>query len=175
MLRRFAAVFVIAVASVAVLSAGNRAAAQNWIMYAPSGVGYSIELPGQPKVSVNDVGTDAGTAKLTQAIFESGDTAYVASHIDYAPSIIASRSIDGHLDAARDGQVKGGRLVSEDRIVVSGHRARHVVIAKQRYVVVVRSTLVGRRLFQIVYVGRPGTETGPGAQRFLNSFKIVRR
>jgi len=173
-MRPFMRAFV--VLAVATVSFAAPALAQEWIEYKPAGVGYRVVMPEAPKLTAQDVPTAVGPIKATLAIVERANTAFIVGHNDYPPQAIAGRSMDEVLDGIVQGQVGRNRLREKQSITISERPARFAIIDDaQGQVIVSRAVMVETRLFQAIYVGPKGSETGEDAQRFLNSFALVDR
>ncbi|HEY7609999.1 MAG TPA: hypothetical protein VIF14_12260 [Alphaproteobacteria bacterium] len=159
----------------AAVPAGNQALAE-WVEHKPAGIGYRIEMPEAPKVQSRDVPTAVGPIKTTMALVDRGAIGFIISHNDYPPDAIKGKAPDALLDGIRSGQVGSHKLRAEQKITMSGHPARHIVIdTAQGQVIVSRIVVVEARLFQAVYVGPKGSEDGDDAKRFINSFQLVDR
>jgi hypothetical protein len=159
----------------AAIPAGNQALAQ-WVEHKPAGIGYRIEMPAAPQIQSRDIPTAVGPIKTTMALVDRGPIGFIVSHNDYPKEALEGKSPDALLDGIRSGQVGSHTLRDEQRITMSGHPARHIVIdTAQGQVIVSRIVVVEARLFQAVYVGPKGTEDSDDAKRFINSFQLVDR
>lgn len=59
-------------------------------------------------------------------------------------------------------------------VEIQGHPTRHFICDLETgHVCAARSLVVGKRLFQLIYLGPKGTETGAEAKRFLDSFRLT--
>jgi len=167
---------VAALLAVVTVSLAAPALAQDWIEHKPDGVGYRVEMPGTPKITSQDVPTAVGTIKTTIATIDRTAIAYMASHNDYPPQVVAGRQPEEVLDGIVRGQVGQHTLREEQKVTISQRPARHVVIdTAQGQVIVIRAVLVETRLFQVLYVGPKGSEAGADPKRFLESFALVER
>lgn len=149
--------------------------AQTWTKYAPEGMGYSVEMPKQWTLSNQDVKTDLGPIKMNMATVDAQTKAYMSIHSVFPQSHIGKTPSDMLLDNARDGAVKNvkGRLLTEEKLVMGGSPARHIVVDTGTARVSQRLVLSGVKLIQAIYVGPPGTETEPDTIRFFSSFAVT--
>lgn len=171
-----AALRVIAVLAVMAVSGVVPAFAQDWAEYKPAGVGYRVEMPGAPKITVQDAPTAIGPIKTTLAIVERGGTAFIVGHNDYPAQAIAGRSVEDVLDGVVRGQAGANTLRDLQKVTISERPGRSAIIdTAQGQVIVSRAVMVEIRLYQAIYVGPKGSETGEDAKRFLESFALVER
>ena len=123
-----------------------------------------------------DVSTAAGPAKATIAYVDRGMIAFLAGFSDHSADDIARRSAEGVLDDVVRGQSGQNKLRKQRSITVSDRPGREAIIDDARgQVIVIHTVLVETRLFQAIYVGPNGSETGADALKFLGSFAIVPR
>jgi hypothetical protein len=151
------------------------AAAQSptaWSDYRPLGGGFSVALPGTPKLQSQTVQTAAGPTVINMSLVERGDTAFVAMYNDFPAASVAGKPVEGLLDAGRDGQAEGKKLLAERRIILSGRPARELVMEGANYIFVSRIVMAGPRLIQIIYAGPRGSEASPDTRRFMDSLKL---
>ena len=159
------------------LMAIGGAQAQIWVEVRPDGGRYTIQMPGPASMSTQQVPLpDGRSVTMFQALFETGDVAYLSSHVDYPPEIVRNTSPDTLLTNVMDGSAEGHTLRNQRRITIGGYQAREYVITQANGVVLVtRSVLVDNRLYQII-VARMGTgEDHPDTRKFLESFALMPR
>jgi hypothetical protein len=151
---------------------------QAWVEFRPAGAGFRIEVPSEPQIKKEAIKTDAGPVPTTIAVAELGTTmAFVVMYSQYTEKQLAGRSSDQVLDGARDGSVKTRSLRNEQRLTMSGHPARRLIIdADNGMVFMSQIVLVGPQLIQAIFAGSAkGAENGAEAKRFVESFAIVDR
>jgi hypothetical protein len=156
----------------------SRAQAQ-WIEYRPPGVGFRVELPGEPQRSEKDVPTKVGPIRMHMAAVPVGDdVVFMAIHSSYPPGVL-SEDRQAVLDSGRNGGVANvkGKLRSEERITVGGMPGRKIVIdiPQGQQASVAIFVLSGDDLYQAVAVVPAGQEDSADVQRFINSFALVPR
>ena len=147
-----------------------------WLEHRPVGGGYRVEMPGVPKRASQRVEGRLGDATLIFDLLDLGTTAYGVSYADLPDSIMTKRTVDQLLDDSRKGIVKNmdGSLVSSSNLQIEGHSGRSFTCSMpMKNACAARNVLVGNRIFQLIYVGPKGTETGAEATRFLESFQLV--
>jgi hypothetical protein len=165
---------------VALLFASFPAGAQTWSTYTSEAGRYRVDMPGTPKLSAPLVeGQDGISLTNNQVWVAVGNVAYYTSYGDLPPSQIAGMTAAKTLEQVRDGPVDGDggghvgrKLLRDQPITIAGYPGREYVIAlTTNYTLVVHSTLVGRRVYQVIYSAPGQTEpTSPDVRRFLDSF-----
>jgi len=100
---------------------------------------------------------------------------FFVNYADYPARLIDGMTEGQVLEKMRDRSANGNTLLRDKPIAIAGHPGREYVIAKTdgNYTVVIRSTLVGHRLYQVV-CATPGKiePTSPDVKRFLDSFAL---
>jgi hypothetical protein len=161
---------------VAIVPRPVQSSAQTWAEYRPEGIGYSLEMPGEWTLTVDENKTAVGPVKSYTALVDQGTRAYMSMYSFYPPEKVVGKPVTPLLDGARDGAVtsSSGKLRSEQRIVVSNLPAREIIIdTPQKIVLVLRYTLMQNTLIQAIVAGQQGVELEPNTKRFLGSLKIV--
>jgi hypothetical protein len=159
---------------VTVISAASQAVAQNWREHRPEGAGYAVEMPGEPKISSQDVPTKLGDIKIYIGVFEHGSLAFVTMFSRYPESYIKSATADSILEGGRNGAVANvkGKLRSETPVTISNFPGRELVIdAPSGQVMMLRYFLADNMLAQAIVGGPAGVENNADARRFLNSLR----
>lgn len=154
---------------------GEQAAVRQWIEYRSAEGGYRVEMPSAPNVKPNPIGLpDGRLAPMTLVDSSKGPLAFLSSHIVY-PEGYLHPDRQRVLESVRNGSAKGKTLVRERRLLVSGLPGLEYVVISEGVYNVVRSTLVGDRLYQLVVSGGSDADFDkePDVQRFLNSFKLA--
>lgn len=151
------------------------AQAQAWSEHRPQGGKYAVQMPGTPNTGSQPVPLPDGRSVLMyQGSIETPNAAYVATFVDYPADVISRAPADTHLDNARDGTAKGHTLRSEKRLTIAQNPGREYIVARSDgLVMVVRSFMVGNRLYQLIVVGRAGVDQNPDTAKFLESFRLV--
>ena len=154
---------------------GEQAAVRQWIEYRSAEGGYRVEMPSPPDVKPTPLQlADGRSAAMTLVDSSKGALAFLSSHIVY-PAGYLHADRQRVLESVRKGSAKGKTLVRERRLQVSGLPGLEYVVISEGVYNVVRSTLVGDRLYQVVVSGgqEAGFDQAPDVQRFLNSFKLA--
>jgi hypothetical protein len=135
---------------------------------------YSAQFPGTPTESTSDVSLGAsGTTTLYQSLVDQGSVSYLVAYCDYPAGFLESDPQTA-LAGFRDNLVKAekGTLTSDDAIDLNGVPGRAFVItSSDGSTYSVHDFLSGQRLYQVVVTAGSGS-TAPGADDFLNSFRI---
>ena len=112
---------------------------------------------------------------MYQASVEQGEVAYLVTYIDYPASLFANMTLGEMLVKGRDGAAKGHTLLTDKEIKLGSNPAREYAVARTTgFVVLVRSVMSGRRLYQAIFA-EPGKSypSSPDARRFLDSLTIT--
>ncbi len=151
------------------------AQAQTWSEFRPEGGRYLVLMPGAPQTGAQPVALpDGRSVQMYQGSIETPNAAYVATFVDYPADVISRAPPDKHLDNARDGTTKGHTMRNEKRLTIAQNPGReYVVVRGDGLVMVVRSFIVGNRLYQLIVVGRPGVDQHPDTAKFLESFRLL--
>jgi hypothetical protein len=147
-----------------------------WTEYRPQEVAFSVQMPGQWKVTTETANTAAGDIKVISADIDSDTVSYAAVYAVYPADKMRGRAVATTLDGARNGAVSNtkGTLRKEDKIEVGSLPARQIVIdTPSGIVVVMRFMMIGNALVQAVVSGPKGVENQPDTTRFLSSLKPV--
>lgn len=134
--------------------------------------GFSVMMPEYPQYATRPITTVSGhqvTQHLYSVTSPDGRFAYFVAYNDYPFALGA----DG-LNRVCAGQAEGmkGLITRQEDITVSGYRGRMVRIEGNDFVSVSKSIIVGRRLYQVIFVMAIDSTVPPEAARFLNSFRI---
>lgn len=128
--------------------------------------------PGNVEPSTQQV--PAGGASLTQYVFaveaDNGNTAYMASYVDYSSAITGgadalSRSRDGFTQAVKC------TVTSDMGFDLNGVPGRAFTCANSDFHFSVHAFVQGNRLYQVLVVSRPD-HPATYTDEFLNSFRI---
>jgi len=157
---------------ITLISAATQATAQNWKEHRPDGGGYVVEMPGEPKVTWQDVPTKIGDIKTYIAVLDNGTIAFVTMYSRYPENY--SASADSILEAGRNGAVANvkGKLRAETNVTINSFPGREIMIdAPGERVMILRYFLRGNTLIQAITGGTAGVETNADARRFLDSLR----
>jgi len=138
---------------------------------------YTIQFPGQPKESAQEVDTPAGKLKMFITLVEvNKDNGFLVIHNDYAvhPAKEKAQTV---LVAVRDGNKGPTGKVIEDKEITYGTNmipGRAFLLEKGGVYIRARVYLHGKRLYQILVAGKKKEDvTSKGADKFLDSFEIT--
>ena len=150
-----------------------------WIKYESLEGRYSVQLPGQPKVSTQETANASGD-KFPQYLAGVSDRTgyYAVGYFDLTPGGTYS------LDKGRDGIVDAvkGTLVSEADISLGGSPGRELKLAvvgpdKLDYIVYGRVYQVDRRVYSLVFIigkSDDNTEAAANSTKYFDSFKVTK-
>jgi hypothetical protein len=148
-------------------------AADTWSEFKSSEGGFAVMMPGQPKLEQQQI--EGATAPNNIYGVQQGDRSFVVSYHEYAPDVIKRTTADRLLAGAEQNTAEAikGTVRADRNMVVGGHQAREVVIDKGAQTMKARYLLAGSRLYQVVFLGAKGAESGPDATKFLDSFRLT--
>ena len=150
----------------------------SWKEFTSQEGGFSVLLPGQPKIERQTTETAVGPLAFTMHTVELsfGSVAYVASYNDYPPSLIS----DDEKNAILDGVVEGAlgpkaNLKKSEPISIDGHPGREFTgTVKDGYEYTSRTYLVNQRLYQLNVVSTPGKVPAEDKRKYFDSFKLLK-
>lgn len=143
---------------------------QEWREYRPAGAGYRVELPGRPEIKTNVVQSHAGPVSLYRVLAYVDEAAYgVVYHARPAGSIDPEEAVEDIHNGME------GILRERRRIRFGGLPASRFIkdIPARQQVSVVLAIVGPTRSYQVMYLGRAGTESLPIVKRFFDSFALV--
>jgi len=147
-------------------------AQSGWAQFSPEGGNFSISMPGNPKVEVeNKIGP---FGPYTSNLFSEtkGGTFYLIGWTDYPTNV--SLDVQGEINATRDNFLKSvnGTLIAEKEISLNGHPGLEFTAEmSSKFHVMSRIYVVGNRPYQILAV-TPKYNDRTNANRFMWSFRL---
>jgi hypothetical protein len=154
---------------VVLLLAGFGAQAQTWATYESEAGRFRVDMPGKPDVSLQ---TSPNGNTQTAAMVLTASTAYLVMFGDSPPDTRSLLPPAELLEKIRDAQAHGQTLLRDQPITIAGNPGReYVIVRTDNMIHAVRATIVGKRLYQVIYAAEGQTEpTSPDMRRFLDSF-----
>ena len=138
---------------------------------APAGAGFSIMMPGTPKADDQQVPTAAGQITMHSYSMDMNGAGYVVMYADYPMAMDPKTGLAG----VRNGEVGTGKLVSEKDFTVSGSPAKKIVVTTaDGHTMVSEMVLVGKRLYQVIYVTNDAKNAENASNGFMTSFQLVK-
>ena len=135
---------------------------------------FSVMMPGPARYESRPITTVSGH-QVTQHVYSTsaadGRYFYSVAYNDYPYALDADA-----LNRVCAGQAEGmkGRIVRQEAITVSGYSGRMLRIEGNGFIAVSQAVIVGRRLYQVMFVMPSGSTTAPPeAKDFLVSFRIT--
>ena len=147
---------------------------------------FVVSLPKPVQRDSQQVPTKVGKIAMNMVYYDGGAIAYMIIYCDYPAGSVASsggpekvcanasngavQNVNGTLrtsSAWQLGDVKGLEIVADIP-------SKDPQVPANASVARVRFFVVGDRLYQVMYIGPTGSETGPKAVAFLNSFRLTR-
>ena len=147
-------------------------AQKGWTRYSPEGGNFSVLMPGNPKVEVeNKIGPFGAYTSNLFSETKAG-TFYLIGWTDYPTNV--TLDVQGEINATRDNFIKSvnGRLIAEKEISLDGHPGLEFTAEmNSKFFVTSRIYVVGNRPYQILAV-TPKYSGQTDANRFLWSFRL---
>lgn len=155
----------------------REAEARAWETYTSKAGRFSVQMPGKPKESAQQVPTPAGAVNQSMATAESGGLGYLASWTDFPvdEKLLTPELQEKLLDGGVQGAVSqtGGKLLEQSKIKLGGYPGRECRLqAPDGTEARNRIYLVGKRLIMLVVTGKKGTVTSKDADKFLGSLQL---
>lgn len=152
------------------------ATAETWQAVKTEGLGFKIEMPGDPKVEEETVDLgDGQSAKMRTIQILSPQAIYDVTIADYPAGMAQSIGTDKVLDNARDGALANapGPLKGESKVVFAGHPARELLV-DMTMGMTLRSYifLVQDRLYNIGAITKDGSERSADIEKYFASFAL---
>ncbi|MBL8611080.1 MAG: hypothetical protein JNL38_27300 [Myxococcales bacterium] len=161
-------------------SSGSSAASTlGWRTYAPDRK-FSLNMPGAPKESVQQIPSAMGNIAQKQAMAtRSSSAVYMIAYMDIPPDVPFDSKAG--LDGARDAAIKSasGQLVSEKNIKLDGkHPGRALTVSITspiRATLQARLYMVGKRFYQLQVIVPTSAVSieGTSPDTFFDSFKLT--
>jgi hypothetical protein len=146
-----------------------------WREVEPAGFRAKVLLPGPPAISFEDVKTEVGTVKVSQATWEGNGVAYVLSYNEYPTGLSERQGVERGFANVRKGiEERGQKLLKHHRLTVVGLPAQQALIqaADGRWFLS-RQIVWKDRMYQLTVAAPSNPERDPDALKFLNSFAIT--
>ncbi len=140
--------------------------------------GFAVSTPGEMTRRTDVLTTPVGPLPSVGYIYSSSDrrTSYGVDYADYPANVARGIDPERLLDAVADELVRKvqGRQLQRGGLAIERNPGREMTVAAPGGFVRARIFLVGQRQYQVVAV-TPDERTGAkDAEKFLNSFKLVR-
>ncbi len=150
-----------------------------WKEFRSEAGGYSVEMPGTPKEASQNQPTPVGDIAFNSATCEGSGYGFTAAYSDFPEAVVKNARVQSLLEGARDGAVRNvnGKLENSRSLEVEGFPAMELTFsipdkklkAKQRIV------LVHSRLYQVLAGQSDSSYDEAEIDRFLNSFKLLKK
>ena len=140
---------------------------------------FAVDMPQPVKRDTSEI--NSGLGKGTMHLFSNdgpNSTAYILGYNDYPAGSIAKldrEKVYGDIIKGVVDSLKGVvRSNVEHKLGEVAGREYILVNETDKFVARTRCYLVGDRLYQIMFMGPPGTENSKEALQFLDSFRLLR-
>ena len=146
----------------------------NWVLFAPKGPGFRVELPGQPTVKNADVKTTHGPAKATFFYFKGENGLEGMMEVrDYDKGKI--KDARGFLDEERNYHEARRKFRSESRFSFSGNPAQKFVMdTVDGRIATVEQVIIDDRFISVVCFVPMSQGRSADVERIITSFALVK-
>lgn len=150
-----------------------------WEKFSPAGAGFSVLMPGTPKVEDQEVQTDVGKLINHMYTLSVSPNLYMVTYAEFPTTVTDPAVIRGMLDNARKHALSAakGELKSEKEIRLGEAIGREwlVTLPSIRGIARVRAYWADRRLYQVLILMLAEAETSQQATtaKFLDSFVLT--
>lgn len=157
-------------------------ASDGWSTFTPDGGKFSIEMPGTPKYSTQDVPTEIGNILMHMYTIEKSNTeALMVAYADYPVSLVETVEAQEELEktVAESGIVTiGGSIEESEYVDIDGGRRAFVAKGKavvQGYSLFIsyKVFFVDNRLFQLMWIKDTDYPAASDIARYHGSLKII--
>jgi hypothetical protein len=150
----------------------------SWKEFTSQEGGFSVLLPGTPKVERRTTESAVGPLAFTMHTVELGlgSVAYIMSYNDYPPSLIADSDQNAILDGVVEGAIGSKANIKHNQpITIDGHPGREFSgTVKDGFEYTSRAYLVKQRLYQLNIVSTPGKVPADDKRKYFESFKLLK-
>lgn len=155
-------------------------ASNSWQTFTSKEGGFTLLLPGEPQEHKQSVNTVAGSVDYIADITQVGNSAFGAGYSDY-PENAMQADPQTMLAGARDGAAKNinGTVTDQKPIELAGHPGLEITVempgsanAPGGGIFRAHLYLVGRRLYQVIYVTLKADENPADYQKLFDSFHL---
>ena len=143
-----------------------------WQPYRSEADGFSIEMPGTPKVETRDLGQGASQKMFS---IEIGAESYFASVIDLTAGKGPRNPDEAYFSVLMKAYTDGSTttLRSSRMVKWAGYTAMEGIADAASGTHLINLTAVGDRVYLVVFAGAKGSENEPKAKRLRDSFKVL--
>jgi hypothetical protein len=158
-----------------VASATTAQGRSNWVVFAPKGPGFRVELPMEPTVNSGDVKTTRGPARATYFFFKGENGLEGRMEVkDYQLGKIGKDS-RGYLDESMGYHENRHPIRSQSRFSLDGAPAqRFVVETVDGRVAKIQEVVIGDRFISVICFVPKGQENSPDIDRIFKSFVLTK-
>ena len=161
--------FIYAAAAAVLVSGIAQAGSSGWVRVAPAGGAFSAAMPETPEDSAQPIREGSLSTTMHTYKTASEGCVYAVSYLDLPVAIPARQALEG----IRNGNVEGGRLVSERDFTMNGNPAKSVSFEKNGLTFYNQIILVNTRIYQVMFVMASGEPTPESAGSFYRSFQLL--
>jgi len=156
--------------SPALLVQSARAQGATWQIYRPEGLGFEVEMPGKPKVTVEKGERDDPWVRSINAEVDFDPLYFGASYHEFTEAVSIAQLTAAQRMAARQLGVETPR---ETAITMNGFPGLEFVGESDSFSMAMRIVAREKRTISVAATGAGNISANPSVRRFLDSFKLL--
>ena len=156
--------------SPALLVQSARTQGANWQIYRPEGLGFEVEMPGKPKVTVEKGERDDPWVRSITAEVDFDPLYFGVSYNEFTEAVSMAQLAAAQRMAARQLGVEAPR---ETTITMNGFPALDFVGESDSFSMAMRIVIREKRTISAAATGAGSISANPSVRRFLDSFKLL--
>ncbi|HEY6243873.1 MAG TPA: hypothetical protein VIX17_08005 [Pyrinomonadaceae bacterium] len=143
-----------------------------WHEFRSEADGFSIEMPGTPKISSRDLSDGQTQNSFT---LEIGSETYMASVVQLNPGRVPANPDQAYFENLMKAYTEGSKttLRSSRMVTWAGRTAMEGIADAQSATHIIDLTTAGDRIYLVVYAGAKAEGLLPPAMRLRDSFKLL--
>jgi hypothetical protein len=144
----------------------------NWQVVAPEGAGFTVLMPGQPKLSTTRGKSPHGADWLDHSfvwVSTDGSESFTAEVCEYSGNLDVAVSMQG----VRKGAIGEGKVLWEKNETTNGHPGKQIAATDGKSAWVVEFYVAATRIYVVKYSTRNVLKALAGAVPFFDSFHVT--
>ena len=142
-----------------------------WTQVAPLGGHFTVAMPGAAQHTTTPINTNGQfVTTMHTYMMDATNCSYSVMYGDIAS---ASSNPGSMLEAVRNGNARGGRVLDDKDFTIDGYPGKAVTIEKDGMMVYNRIVIVGDRVFQVMFAMNKSDEIPASANTFIKSFRLT--
>jgi hypothetical protein len=148
-----------------------RAQGAAWQIYRREDLGFEVEMPGKPNITVKTSERDDRWVRSIGAELDFDRLYFGVGHLELTEALSVEQASAAQRMAARQLGIKAPPR--ETAITMNGFPVLDVVSESEAFSMVVRSVIMNKRSISAIVTGNGQLSEDPSVRRFLDSFKLL--